>query len=377
MTADGPILHILQCTNLGGMEHAALRTMENLRGHGARFRLATPRPFGPGAAAFQAFDPEMRDFPYRGRFGWRDFPAFRRHVRSLAAGCRGIWVTGTSAASLAAIRGLPGPKVLSHHYHHFERPFSWLRWRAFYELVCRDLDIIIYPSAFTRDEALRIAPWLKERAIIVRNGCEMGYRDDSERRQARADARRRLGLPTDSFIVGGAGWLIDRKRFDVFLTTAQKIAAAIPAARFVICGDGPLRGALEEQARNLGIADRVLFAGWVHDIGEYYRAWDVVLFVSDYDAFGLTPIEAAVHGAVIVASVRYGGLGEFLTDGENGFLFCDHDVTAMADRVTLLYSSPELRARLRAAAAEKIQREYDIEKVTQFFRKTFGVGVPR
>jgi glycosyltransferase involved in cell wall biosynthesis len=373
MTADGPILHILQCTNLGGMEHAALRSMENLRAHGVRFRLATPRPFGPGAAAFRAFDPNMRDFSYRGRFGWRDFPAFRRHIRSLVEGCRGIWVTGTCAASLAAIRGLPGPKVLSHHYPHFEGPFPWLRWRAFYELTCRDLDAVTYPSAFTRDEALRIAPWLKGRAVIVRNGCEMRYRDDAERRQARAEARRRLGLPADAFIIGGAGWLIDRKRFDVFLATAQKIAAAIPAAHFVICGDGPLRSALEGQARSLGIADRVFFSGWVQDVNEYYRAWNVVLFVSDGESFGLTPVEAAACGAVIVASVRYGGLGEFLADGENGFLFRNHDAAAMADRVMLLYSSPELRTRLREAAAETIRRDYDIEKVTRFFREVFGV----
>lgn len=374
MIPDRPILHVLQSTNLGGMEQATLRTLAGLAEQGFRFRLATPRPFGPGADAFRRFDAELRDFPYRGRFGWRDFPAFRRHVHAIAQGCSHAWVMGTCAASLRAIGGLALPKVLSHHYHHFEDRFSWLRWRAFYELTCRGLDAITYPTAFTRDEAVRIAPWLARKAAVVPNGYDIHFADEAARRAAKTEARRRLGLPDGAFVVGNAGWLIGRKRFDVFLATAQEIARDLPEARFVICGDGPLRGALESQARAAGIADRVTFTGWVKSLEDYYRAWDVLLFNSDFDTLPCAPMEAASFGCLVVASALYGGLGEFLEHGRNGYLFSTHDPRALASAAVLLARDTALADRLRRAARDTLESRFSRERNLAFFRSFFARG---
>ncbi len=367
------VLHVMQCTNLGGMEQVALRCMEGLAADGLDFRIATPRPFGPARARVLAFDPRARDFPYRGRFGWRDFPAFRRHVRERATGASHVWVTGTCAASLAAVKGLRLPKVLSHHYHHFEGRFAWARWRAFYELLCRGLDAVTYPTAFTRDEALRIAPWLARKAVVVPNGYPLRYADETERLRLRAEARRRFGLGDGDFVVGNAGWLIARKRFDVFLDAAAAIAHAVPEARFVICGDGPLRAALAARAADLGLAGRVRFEGWVADLSDHYRAWDALLFNSDFDAFGNVAIEAASHGCPVVASLAYGGLGEFLEHGVNGFLFRAHDTAALTEAAVALARDPALAARVRAAARTTLAARFSPDAALAFYRGFFGV----
>ena len=366
------VLHIMQCTNLGGMEQVAFRLMAELEAAGLRFRLATPMPFGPGAERARRFDRAMRDFPYRGRFGWRDFPAFRRHVRALAADCGHLWVTGTSAAGLAAILGLAQPKVLSHHYHHFEGRFAAWRWRGFYESLCRQLDAITYPTAFTRDEALSVAPWLKSRAVVVPNGFTVHCADETERLARRAAARRRLALPDDAFIVGNAGWLIRRKRFDVFLATAARVAAARPDALFVICGGGDQDAALKRQANDLGIADRVRFEGWVADLAPYYQAWDALLFNSDFDTLPSAPMEAASHGCVVVASLLYGGLGEFLRDGRNGYLLARHDEQVLAEALLSIAADPGHAKALRAEAIATLRRDFSHERATAFYRGFFG-----
>ncbi|MFN4281742.1 MAG: glycosyltransferase family 4 protein [Alphaproteobacteria bacterium] len=366
------VLHIMQCTNLGGMEQVAFRLMAELEAAGLRFRLATPMPFGPGAALARRFDGEMRDFLYRGRFGWRDFPAFRRHVRDLADGCSHAWVTGTSAAALAAILGLARPKVLSHHYHHFEGRFAALRWRGFYEALCRQLDAVTYPTAFTRDEALRIAPWLKGRAVVVPNGFAIHCADEVERLRRRAAARRRLGLPEEAFVVGNAGWLIRRKRFDVFLATAARVASARPDALFVICGGGDQETALKRQAADLGIAARVRFEGWVTDLAPHYQAWDALLFNSDFDTLPSAPMEAASHGCVVVASLLYGGLGEFVAHGRNGYLFSRHDDKAMAEALLSIAADPGHAGALRAEALATLRRDFSHERATAFYRGFFG-----
>ncbi len=369
------ILHVMQCTNLGGMEQAAFRIMDGLCARGFRFRLATPRPFGPARDRVLAFDPEAVDFPYRGRFGWRDFPSLRRHLRGLAAECSHIWITGTCAASLAATGGFGKPRVLSHHYHHLENRFSPWKWRAFYGLLCRKIEAITYPTHTTRDEALAIAPWLAPRAHVSPDPVRVHYRDEADREQKRAAARRSLGLPAEALIVGNAGWLIRRKRFDVFLETAARIRQARPDALFLICGGGPLDADLKAQAARLGLDESVHFAGWVHDMAPYYQAFDVVLFNSDHDALGMTPLEAAGHGACMVASQRYGGLHEAIDHGINGYLHAEHDPAILARDVLKIAADPALAARLRGAARARLLADFSDEAACAFFESFFqGAG---
>ena len=366
------VLHIMQCTNLGGMEQVAFRVMEELRKDGFDFRIVSPRPFGPGVEFVRKFDAHAQDFQYRGRFGWRDFPAFRCHVRELAEQCSHVWITGTCAASLAAVKGIKKPKVLSHHYHHFEGPFSWLIWRCFYELLCRDLDAITYPIQFTKNEALRIAPWLSAKVKVVPNGYDPHYKDEADRAERQIAARDKLGLAQDALIVGNAGWLIGRKRFDVFLETAAKVLKTIPNAIFVICGGGPLEGALRDQAERLCIKDAVRFEGWVENISDYYRAWDVLLFNSDFDTLPCAPMEAASYGCPTVASLFYGGLGEFIVNGENGVLLVNHNVDILASNIVDMAVDQKKAAEMRAAARRTLEQKFSSPQGVRPYKRFFS-----
>jgi len=367
------ILHIMQCTNLGGMEQVSYRVMRELEvSSGLTFRITTPRNFGPGKDIAHELDPDARDFPYLGRFGWRSFPPFRRHVRELADTCSHIWVTGNCAASLTAIQGLKKPKILSHHYHHFETRSSWLKWRGFYELLCRQLDAITYPTEFTRNEALRIAPWLESKAHVVPNGCELHYENEDKRVQLQKVAREKLNLPKDAWIVGNAGWLIPRKRFDIFLRTAAEVKNQLPHSYFVICGDGELKDDLQRFSYDLGLQNSIRFTGWVRDLTPYYQAFDLVLFTSDYDTLGMSCIEAAAHGCPTVASVNYGGLDEFIENGINGFLFGHHDPDALAGKLVYLSKFDALMLKFRQFAARKIEKCFNPKTSTKFYQDFFS-----
>ena len=252
------------------------------------------------------------------------FRLWESHARALGKECERVWVIGTCASCLSAAR-LTGRKVLlSHHYHHFENATSRLRWTAFYLAFGAGLDAITYPTDFTRHEALRIAPWLRAKTHVVRNGFDVHYATEAQRLANRLAARAELQMPQDAFLIGNGGWLIPRKRFNVFLRTARQISLKMPNARFCICGGGPEEDRLRKLASDLGIADKVHFQGWVKDMSSYYQAWDVLLFNSDLDALGCTPLEAASYGCLCVASCRYGGLSEFLKDGQTGFLLDHH-----------------------------------------------------
>ena len=162
--------------------------------------------------------------------------------------------------------------------------------------------------------------------------------------------RKTIGVPADALLIGNAGWLTQRKRFDVFLHSAAKILAHCPGAYFVIAGDGEMRDSLQRLAASLGIATRVFWTGWLTDLTPFYAGIDVLLFNSDWDALGLTPVEAMSYGVPVVASVEHGGLGEIL-DNRCGWFMERHDPRALALAVVAALSlEGKVRRRRRGGA---------------------------
>lgn len=353
------ILHILQCTNLGGTEQATAASMAAIqRDYSVAFRIVSPRAPGKGWDLFTAFDPEARWFPYRGKYNWRGQKAFTAYVRTLAKNCDSVWVSGTCASSLRAARATGLPIVLSHHYHHGRSYLSRLRWKMFYETFGRNLHHIIYVSDFIRNEAIAICPWIAEKSSVVHQPVPAVYNGPEERHAERLKARRDLGLPGHALIVGNGGWLVPAKRFDVFLDVAAKVCRTVPNSFFVICGDGKAKPALMQQAAALGIEDRVRFTGWVKDMLAYHRAWDILLFNSDAEAAGRTVLEAMSCGTPVVASVTHGGTADILSDPARGYFLPVHDTDKLAARIIRLHSDPALREKIAETAADYIRREY-------------------
>ncbi len=105
----------------------------------------------------------------------------------------------------------------------------------------------------------------------------------------------------------------------------------------------------------------------------YYQAWDVTLFNSDSDALPRTPMEAACHGAIIVASVLYGGLGEFVTHGRNGYLLDQHDPAELARLILQIGQDPAQAATMRQAALLELRCRYSAELGVAFYKEFFGL----
>ncbi|MGO8763582.1 MAG: glycosyltransferase family 4 protein [Limisphaerales bacterium] len=353
------------------MEQVAYSLFEQLETHGFSLKIVSARNWGTGKPRVRRIDPEAEAFNYQGRFGWRSFPNFRRQAQMIARSSEVVWVIGACASCLAAAL-MTGRKVLfSHHYHHFENRTSRLRWMAFYLAFGFGLDAITYPTEFTRNEALRIAPWLKAKMSVVRNGFDVHYTTEEKRLADKRAARAELKMPPDALLVGNGGWLIQRKRFDVFLRTAQQVSRRLPNARFYICGGGPEEGNLRNLARELGIEDKVCFQGWVQDMSLYYRAWDILLFNTDFDALGNTPLEAAGHGCLCVASCAYGGLSEFIKNGQTGFLLERHNPEKLAESIIWLTLNPTLALEMRRHAVMMLRQKFSNEDALKFYENYF------
>ncbi|WP_344899296.1 glycosyltransferase [Actinomadura meridiana] len=115
----------------------------------------------------------------------------------------------------------------------------------------------------------------------------------------RASTRRRLGIGADELVVGAVGRLVPTKRFDV----AVEAVARLDGVRLLIAGTGPMRGPLERLAHDLGVADRVVFAGGTSDVPGVLAAMDVLAAPSVQEAFGLGVVEALAAGLPVLYTV--------------------------------------------------------------------------
>ena len=292
---------------------------------------------------------------YCGRWGWRSFLPLRRILRTKQAAAL-VMVGHNLMAMLALGSFCRGRRVLSLHFHHEGVKSEWA-WRLIYRVAVWRFKRIIYPSNFIMQEALGIIPQLTrtKRTVSYPIPAPISLPPAVEAAQA-LHCREILGLAGHHKVVGNAGWLIPRKRWDVYLEVAAKVAAAVPDARFLIAGDGPERAKLKQLADDLQIADRVVWLGWQKDLGTFYRSLDVMLFNSDWDAMGRTPLEAMSFGVPVVASVVHGGLKEMFDSDECGFLINTHDIPLLANKVIELLQDRRLAEGVGARARTHIER---------------------
>jgi N-acetyl-alpha-D-glucosaminyl L-malate synthase BshA len=146
------------------------------------------------------------------------------------------------------------------------------------------------------------------------------------------------------------------KRVGAVLEIVRRMRARV-RVRLVLIGDGPDRAALERQVEREGLGDAVEFVGERHDLTRWLSVADLMLLPSSLESFGLAALEAMACEVPVVAS-RIGGLPEVIEDGVTGFL-CDlDDLAAMAARGVELVTDPVLRARMGAAAAERVRTTF-------------------
>lgn len=120
--------------------------------------------------------------------------------------------------------------------------------------------------------------------------------------------------------------------------------------RYVIVGDGDDRSFIESRARELALADRVVFRGALSDadLWSAYEQADVFVLPSAKEGFGIVFLEAMHFGLPVIAAREKGAL-DVVREGENGFLVEFGDVPALRQRLIDLSSDPRLRTRLGAA----------------------------
>jgi glycosyltransferase involved in cell wall biosynthesis len=182
----------------------------------------------------------------------------------------------------------------------------------------------------------------------------------------RGAVRHALGIPEAAPVVLFCAKLQPWKRpLDLLQAFAK---ANVPGSHLVYAGEGPLRRELESGAISLGLAERVHFLGFTNQsqLPAVYRASDLLVLPSKYDAFGVVVNEAMLCGCSAVVSDRVGAGRDLISAGENGYIFPFGDVGALAAILREVLPDRSRIGKLGSAARDRMRNWSPREHIEAF-----------
>ncbi len=240
------------------------------------------------------------------------------------------------------------------------------RWVRLFIATCRELEeelrASVHPSAGIR---------------LIYNGLDMAEYprpDSSERARARAA----FGIPEGIPCIGAVGRLVGIKQIPLLLEAVATIQGKVGECWLLVAGDGPERQALECLAGELGLADRVVFAGWVDRVRDAYCAMDIYAMPSASETLSYSTMEAMAMGVVPVVFAT-GGLPDLVVP-ETGILVEAGNRAAFAEALGHLIADGALRKRMGAAGRVRIETHFEARRMaaelTAAYRSVTNRTVP-
>ena len=208
------------------------------------------------------------------------------------------------------------------------------------------------------------------RSTVILNGVDTVRYSPAVRVLQRTSARTRLGFDAGDLVVGLCALIRPEKNHLQLLRAVARLRQAGVPAKALLVGDGPLRGAIEDETRTLGIESHVVFAGMHDDVRPLLAAIDVgALCSTSVETLSLAALEIMALGIPMVMS-RIGGASEII-DGDNGRLFAAGDDAGLVEALASL-ADAGTRAAAGSAARLSVERFFDQTSMIQSYVKHLG-----
>jgi glycosyltransferase involved in cell wall biosynthesis len=216
-----------------------------------------------------------------------------------------------------------------------------------------------------------------DRVAVVHSGIDPERFRQGDRLRFRSSLRPFLGDEADSaFLVGSVGHLAAHKGLDIFLAAAAQVAREVPAARFILIGRGEAEGTLRRDVDRLGLASRVVFAGFRDDMPDVFAGLDLLVLSSVSGEGSPAVVKEAMAAGTPLVATALDGLEEIVEDARHGLLVPPGNAPALGRAIAILAQDAALRARYSAAALRRVMEftaDAMVEKTESVYR---SIGPP-
>lgn len=168
------------------------------------------------------------------------------------------------------------------------------------------------------------------------------------------------------------GRLVKWKRVDLLISAMAELKSVFADIELIIIGEGPEKDSLQEQVKEMGLADSVFFVGSKYEpleTGRYLLSSSVYVLAG---MGGLSINEAMSFGKPVICSVCDGTEKELVKDGYNGYFFKEGDREDLAEKIKILLKNPELVKRMGENSFDIIKNKININSVLDGYQKAFN-----
>jgi len=223
---------------------------------------------------------------------------------------------------------------------------------------------IVAVSQFVRE--LLVASGIDKRRVdVVYDGFDLN------RVTHTSDARQGLGVAAAACLIGCAGQFVPEKGHEGLIRAFADIRQVIPNAILVLIGDGELKDDYRRMVQQLDLEGKVLFPGFVADLGSVLPALDLFVFPSLHEGLG-SSLLAAMACKVPICASRTGGIPEIVQDGVTGCLFNPDDAAAITQSVLDALRSPQRSRDLAKGAANTVAQKFSVARMVDATREVYA-----
>lgn len=179
-----------------------------------------------------------------------------------------------------------------------------------------------------------------------------------------AHLKKEFNISDGTFIVGTVSRLIPQKGQQYFLEAACRISGYPQDIKFLIVGDGLLRGDLESLSERLGLRDKVIFAGLRQELVEFLSILDIFVLPSIWEGLSVTLLGAMAMGKpVITTDIK--GVEDLIIDGENGLLVPPKDSEKLAQAMLKLINDELYARNLGLNARKTVEKGFSLKTMIE------------
>lgn len=179
-----------------------------------------------------------------------------------------------------------------------------------------------------------------------------------------------LGIPPRGKVIGSVGRLWKQKGYKDLIWAAELLRAAYEDVWYVIVGDGPERGLLQEFRDSSGADQAVRFAGHRTDASRWIQAFDVLWNGSLYEGQSNTILEAMAHGVPVLAT-DIPGNRDLVEHERTGFLYPIGDIKGLGKFTNLILSDPERLKQMGHASRLRAEQEFSLENMVGQYEQLY------
>ncbi len=240
------------------------------------------------------------------------------------------------------------------------------RWRHLAErFICRRVDRIVCVSQAVAEYVCKTAGMPQEKLITIPNGIELSRFPAVE-----CVDLQELGVPNGRRAIIYVGRLDHQKGVDWLLSLMPDVLAQLPSHDLLIVGDGPQRSALEVQAKSLGIAERVHFAGWREDVPAILASCDLLVLPSRWEGMPNALLEAMATGLPVVAA-NVAGVAEILGNLAEDQAVTVADIPGFQRKIVGILQDPRRAEQLGQYNRQRVAESFSLMAMVKAYERLY------